>query len=74
MAYRIGAIRETFEESGILLAKKEDGSLLEVEEGVREKARKEIHAGKLKFQDWVKSLGGVIDSGGPHFSDPFLFS
>ncbi|TVY56991.1 putative nudix hydrolase 7, partial [Lachnellula cervina] len=74
MAYRIGAIRETFEESGILLAKKEDGSLLEVEEGVREKARKEIHAGKLKFQDWVKSLGGVIDSGGPHFSDPFLFN
>ncbi|TVY24629.1 putative nudix hydrolase [Lachnellula hyalina] len=65
-AYRIGAIRETFEESGILLAKKEDGSLLEVEEDIREKARKDIHAGKLKFQDWVKSLGGVIDSDALH--------
>jgi 8-oxo-dGTP pyrophosphatase MutT (NUDIX family) len=64
-AYRLGAIRECFEESGILLAKKNDGSgaLLEVEEGVREKARKDIHAGKLKFVDWVGEMGGVVDSG-----------
>jgi hypothetical protein len=59
----MGAVRETFEESGILLAKKEDGSLLEVEEGVREKARKDIHAGKLKFGDWVREQGGVVDLG-----------
>jgi len=64
-AYRIGAIRECFEESGILLAKRNDGSgaILEVPEDVREKARKDIHAGNLKFVDWVKSQGGVIDSG-----------
>lgn len=64
-AYRLGAIRECFEESGILLAKKNDGSgaLLEVEEAEREKARKEIHAGKLRFPDWVKSQGGIVDTG-----------
>lgn len=63
-AYRVAAIRECFEESGILLARKsgEEG-LLEVEESERERARKEIHAGKLKFQEWVESIGGIIDTG-----------
>jgi len=48
-----------------LLVKRNDGSgqLLDVTEEAREKARKEIHAGKLKFVDWVTSLGGVVDSG-----------
>jgi hypothetical protein len=48
-----------------LLAKKDDGSdsLLEVEETERERARKEIHAGKLKFLDWVEAQGGVVDTG-----------
>lgn len=64
-SYRIGAIRECFEESGILLAKRNDGSgaILEVAEGVREQARKDIHAGQLKFVDWVESQGGIIDTG-----------
>ncbi|RDW76051.1 hypothetical protein BP5796_06872 [Coleophoma crateriformis] len=63
-AYRLGAIRECFEESGILLAKKNDGSgsLLEVPETEKNRARKEIHSGKLKFVDWVKTQGGVVDS------------
>jgi hypothetical protein len=63
--YRLGAIRECFEESGILLAKKNDGSgaILEVPEDVREKARKNIHSGKVRFADWVKEQGGVVDSG-----------
>jgi len=48
-----------------LLVKKDDGSdsLLEVEEMERERARKEIHAGKLKFLDWVEAQGGVVDTG-----------
>jgi hypothetical protein len=65
-AYRIGAIRECFEESGLLLAKKrgdDSGVLLDVDEAERERARKEIHDGKLRFVDWVKDLGGVVDSG-----------
>ncbi|KAE8450661.1 hypothetical protein EG329_006005 [Mollisiaceae sp. DMI_Dod_QoI] len=63
-AYRMGAIRECFEESGILLVKRNDGSgdLLEVEESIREQGRKDIHAGKVKFGDWVKKMGGVVDT------------
>lgn len=63
-AYRLGAIRECFEESGILLARRNDGSgdLLDVEEGVREMARKDIHAGKVRFRDWVEEMGGVVDT------------
>jgi hypothetical protein len=65
LEYRLGAIRECFEESGILLAKRNDGSgaLLEVPEEEREKARKDIHSGKVRFSDWVKSQGGIVDSG-----------
>jgi hypothetical protein len=64
-AYRVGAIRECFEESGILLAKRGDGSgkLLEVPEEVREKGRKDVHSGKVKFLDWVREQGGVVDTG-----------
>ncbi len=62
--YRLGAVRECFEESGILLASKKNGSgLLEVEESAREKARKDIHSGKIKFADWVKEMGGIVDTG-----------
>lgn len=48
-----------------MLAKRNDGSgaILEVADDVREKARKDIHAGKLKFVDWVKSQGGIVDTG-----------
>ncbi|RFU32748.1 hypothetical protein B7463_g3612, partial [Scytalidium lignicola] len=61
--YRLGAIRECFEESGILLAKRNDGSgrLLEVDEAERERARKDIHAGRVKFNDWVEKQGGIVD-------------
>ncbi|CZT03024.1 related to NUDIX family hydrolase [Rhynchosporium agropyri] len=61
-AYRVGAIRECFEESGILLARKRDGEgLLEVEEESRENGRKDVHANKVGFEDWVKEQGGVLD-------------
>lgn len=62
--YRIGAIRECFEESGILLARKKDGGgLLDVEENEREKGRRDVHAGKVRFVDWVEERGGVLDVG-----------
>jgi 8-oxo-dGTP pyrophosphatase MutT (NUDIX family) len=63
-AYRLGAIRECFEESGILLAKRKGSDqLLEVPEEEREKARKDIHAGKVKFPEWVELQGGIVDCG-----------
>ncbi len=63
-AYRVGAIRECFEESGILLARKQGGEgLLEVEDGVREQGRRDVHAGRVKFGEWVEKVGGIIDVG-----------
>lgn len=61
--YRLAAIRETFEESGILLARKKDGSLLELSYQAREEGRKAIHGNSIKFTDWLASAGGVPDTG-----------
>ncbi|KAK7744100.1 hypothetical protein SLS53_003621 [Cytospora paraplurivora] len=55
-AYRLAAIRETFEESGILLARRGDEAepaLLSIPEAERDKAREEIHNDRLHFQDWA---------------------
>jgi hypothetical protein len=53
------AIRETFEESGLLLASLSPTSaplpLEEEEEEVLEEARNEIHQQKLLFQDFLQS-------------------
>ena len=64
-AYRLAAIRETFEESGILLAKnKKTGRLLtEVGDEEREEGRKAVHGGKVKFTEWLAEKGGVADTG-----------
>jgi hypothetical protein len=60
----MAAIRETFEESGILLAKnKSNGTLLNVPEKDREEGRKAIHSGKITFPDWLDQRGGVADTG-----------
>lgn len=66
-AYRLGAVRETFEESGILLAHGvgagEEGRLVEVEEGAMLKGRKEVHGRKVEFGKWLESVGGRADVG-----------
>lgn len=54
-SYRRGAIRELFEESGILLAKdKASGKMLVVDEATREKGRRLIHQNQVTFGDWLK--------------------
>ncbi|KAJ0122614.1 NUDIX domain-containing protein [Diaporthe amygdali] len=63
LAYRLAAVRETFEESGILIAKRSlaDDVLLVVPEVEREKARREIHGDKVRFTEWVEAgLGGTL--------------
>ncbi|KAL2270782.1 hypothetical protein VTJ83DRAFT_153 [Remersonia thermophila] len=64
-AYRLAAIRETFEESGILLAKKlgqsREAGLLQLADDVREAGRKLVHANKVKFADWLREHGGEPD-------------
>ncbi|KAI9172208.1 putative nudix hydrolase-like protein [Paramyrothecium foliicola] len=63
-AYRLGAVRECFEETGILLAKRR-GELFNVAAGdERDAARRRIHGNETRFVDWVRSLGGVPDTDG----------
>lgn len=59
IVYRNAAIRETFEETGILLSK----SPVEVSDEVRDKGRKDVYNRHITFGDWVKNHGGVPDTG-----------
>ncbi|PHH67352.1 hypothetical protein CDD81_118 [Ophiocordyceps australis] len=62
-AYRLGAIRECFEETGILLAlNSADGRLVNLSSDTRDEARRNIHQNKVVFGDWVASLGAVPDT------------
>ena len=71
--YRRAAIRECFEESGILLAKSrqensatgenEAPQMLSISSTEKERARKGVHANTLNFTEWVEKQGGELDSG-----------
>lgn len=63
-AYRLAAIRETFEECGILLAKnKSTGKpFTGVSDEEREEGRKAVHSGKVKFLDLLEKWGAVPDT------------
>ena len=62
--YRMAAIRETFEESGIILARNSGfGRLIEVPEAEREEGRKLVHSNKVKFESWLAGKGGKADIG-----------
>ena len=66
MAYRFAAIRECFEESGLLLANRRDapGEMVELSEGERDEGRRSVHSEQISFQEWVQGKGGVIDVDG----------
>ncbi|KAG5924831.1 hypothetical protein E4U61_006416 [Claviceps capensis] len=59
--YRLGAIREAFEETGILLATK-DGALMTLSTEQRDEARAKIHNNKVRFGDFLTSIGAVADT------------
>lgn len=62
--YRMAAIRETFEESGIILARNSGfGRLIEVPEAEREEGRRQVHSNKVKFESWLAGKGGKADIG-----------
>lgn len=61
--YRLAAIRETFEESGILLAKTSSGRMIDVSQSDRDAGRKAIHKGDVPFVDWLSKKGGTPDAG-----------
>ncbi|PNS20953.1 hypothetical protein CAC42_2884 [Sphaceloma murrayae] len=61
--YRLAAIRETFEESGILLAKNNGfGRLIEVDDAAREEGRHLVHSNKVDFRKWLAGKGGRADT------------
>nr|POE62791.1 putative nudix hydrolase 7 [Quercus suber] len=63
--YRMAAIRETFEESGILLARNNGfGRLLEVPEAEREAGRRGVHGNEVAFPTWLAQKGGRADVDG----------
>ena len=59
----MGAIRECFEESGILLARScnNPSILLQVTEEERDLGRHDVHNKRFRFDNWVRSHGGVPD-------------
>jgi 8-oxo-dGTP pyrophosphatase MutT (NUDIX family) len=59
LPYRLAAIRECFEESGILLTKN-PVSLTQEE---RDKARRRIHANDISFGEYLKSIDAEADTG-----------
>ena len=61
--YRRAAIRECFEESGILLARKLETpeELVELTEQERDEGRKAVHAEKVPFAEWIEQRGGRMD-------------
>lgn len=67
-AYRVGALRELFEESGILLARQlaEPFKLISIAQTTREKGRKLVHSDKMLFQAWLdqQSSNAVLDTDG----------
>ncbi|KAL8971478.1 MAG: hypothetical protein Q9197_003249 [Variospora fuerteventurae] len=78
-AYRVGAIRECFEESGILLARRRRGEseeeeeepssstlLLQLDEQEKDAGRRAIHGKEVGFQEWVRTHGGVLDTEALH--------
>ena len=63
--YRMAAVRETFEESGILLARNNGfGRLIEVPEAEREEGRRLVHDNKVPFTKWLSQKGGRPDLDG----------
>lgn len=62
--YRKAAIRETFEESGIVLARNAGfGRLIEVPEKEREEGRRMVHSNEVPFEQWLAGKGGRADTG-----------
>ncbi|KAF2841060.1 putative NUDIX family hydrolase, partial [Patellaria atrata CBS 101060] len=60
--YRLAAVRETFEESGILLARnRQTGRLLEIKEKEREEGRRAVYSGDISFPKWLHKYEGVAD-------------
>lgn len=60
--YRRAAIRELFEESGILLARDlTTGQMITLDEAEREKGRQAIHRQEITFIEWLKKHNAAAE-------------
>ncbi len=57
LAYWVAAVRECFEESGVLLARRRDGSSF----AAPDSARREVHAGRLSMVELCRRHDVVLD-------------
>jgi len=57
LGYAVAAIRETFEEARVLLARPAGGGTAPVPGGGLTAAREALHAGELTFLDWIADRG-----------------
>ena len=67
-AYRIAAIRELFEESGVLLVRRtgqEGTEVIEITEELREQGRSETYNNKVWFRGWLATQNFVAATGMP---------
>ncbi|KLU90927.1 hypothetical protein MAPG_09452 [Magnaporthiopsis poae ATCC 64411] len=66
--FRAAAIRETFEESGILLAvdAATRSGPVELTAAQRDAGRRVVHANEVTFARWLEDVGGVPDLKGLH--------
>ncbi|KAK0731977.1 hypothetical protein B0H67DRAFT_91869 [Lasiosphaeris hirsuta] len=61
--YRLAAVRETFEESGLVLARHRDsGAPLRLAPDVIAAGRAAVHANRVRFPDWLAAVGAVPDT------------
>ncbi|KAG8533698.1 uncharacterized protein KY384_001439 [Bacidia gigantensis] len=64
LPYRLAAIRECFEESGILLAHQNSNktSLINLTDEQREEGRQIVHAQEIPFKNWLQQYDAIPDS------------
>jgi 8-oxo-dGTP pyrophosphatase MutT (NUDIX family) len=65
LAYWVAAVRENFEEAGLLLGRRQDGSDLQGA-NLRDD-RRALHAGECTFLDVVQRHGLVLDTAAVHY-------
>jgi len=61
-AFEVAALREAFEEAGILLAARPDGSRAEIDSARLRGGRAGLHAGTTTFSELLRNLDIVLDA------------
>jgi 8-oxo-dGTP pyrophosphatase MutT (NUDIX family) len=61
-AFEVAALREAFEESGMLLAARPDGSAAHLDAAQLRGARAALHAGNTTFSEFLRELDIVLDA------------